>query len=65
MEINKMDKSFSQESRKKLQKLMLDVFTSEINTLTPELKSILADDMVTALQNRLLVFQNIQNKATQ
>ena len=57
-----MKKSFSQESRKKLQKMMLEVFTSEIQTLTPELQNILADDMVTALQNRLLVFQNIQNQ---
>ena len=64
MEINKMKKSFSQESRKKLQKMMLEVFTSEINTLTPELQTILADDMVTVLQNRILVFQNIQNKTT-
>ena len=59
-----MKKSFSQESRKKLQKMMLEVFTSEIQTLTPELQNILADDMVTALQNRLLVFQNIQNHTT-
>lgn len=60
-----MKKSFSSQSRKKLQKMMLDVFTSEIHTLTPELQSILADDMVTALQNRLLVFQKIQAKTTQ
>ena len=61
----KLKKSFTPESRKKLQKMMLEVFTSEIQTLTPELQSILADDMVTALQNRLLVFQNIQNQTTQ
>ena len=61
----KLKKSFTPESRKKLQKMMLEVFTSEIQTLTPELQSILADDMVTALQNRLLVFQNIQNQSTQ
>ena len=61
----KLRKSFTPESRKKLQKMMLEVFTSEIQTLTPELQSILADDMVTALQNRLLVFQNIQNNTNQ
>ena len=60
-----MKKSFSPQNRKKLQKMMLEAFTSEIQTLTPELQYILADDMVTALQNRLLAFQRIQTKATQ
>ena len=57
-----MEKSFSRQNRKKLQKMMMEAFTSEINTLTPELQSILADDMVTALQNRLVVLQRIQTK---
>ncbi len=57
-----MEKSFSPQNRKKLQKMMIEAFTSEINTLTPDLQSILADDMVTALQNRLLVLQRIQTK---
>jgi hypothetical protein len=60
-----MKKSFSPQNRKKLQKMMLEAFTSEIQTLAPELQYILADDMVTALQNRLLVFQRIQTKTTQ
>ena len=59
-----MEKSFSLQNRKKLQKMMLEAFTSEIDTLTPELQSILADDMVTAFQNRLIVFQKIQAKTT-
>ena len=59
-----MKKSFSPQNRKKLQKMMLEAFTSEIDTLTPELQYILADDMVTALQNRLSVFQRIQAKTT-
>ena len=57
-----MEKSFSQKNRKKLQKMMIEAFTSEITTLTPDLQSTLADDMVTALQNRLLVLQRIQTK---
>jgi len=57
-----MEKSFSRQNRKKLQKMMIEAFTSEINTLTPDLQSMLADDMVTALQNRLLVLQRIQTK---
>ena len=59
-----MKKSFSPKNRKKLQKMMLEAFTSEIQTLTPELQYILADDLVTALQNRLMVFQRIQAKTT-
>jgi hypothetical protein len=57
-----MKKSFSPQNRKKLQKMMLEAFTSEIQTLSPELQYILADDLVTALQNRLMVFQRIQAK---
>jgi hypothetical protein len=59
-----MEKSFSSQNRKKLQKMMLEAFTNEIRTLSPELQSILADDLVTAFQNRLVVFQRIQAKAT-
>jgi hypothetical protein len=43
---------------------MMEAFTSEIGTLTPELQYLLADDMVTALQNRLMVFQRIQAKTS-
>ena len=60
-----MKKPFSTQSRKKLQRIMLNIFTSEVQALQPELQSILADDMVTALQNRLLVFEKIQLKTTQ
>lgn len=59
-----MNKSFSPQNRKRLQKMMMDVFTSEIQTLTPELQYILADDLVTALQNRLVVLERIQAKST-
>ncbi len=59
-----MEKSFSPQNRKKLQKLMMDAFTSEIQTLTPDLQYILTDDLVTALQNRLVVLQRIQAKKT-
>jgi hypothetical protein len=59
-----MEKSYSSQSRKKLQKMMMEAFTTEISTLSPELQSILADDLVTAFQNRLVVFQRIQAKAT-
>ena len=58
-----MKKPFSPQYRKRLQKRMLEALTSEIHALNPELQYLLADDLVTALQNRLLVFQRIQTKA--
>ena len=58
-----MEKSFSIQNRKKLQKMMLEAFNDEISILTPELQSILADDLVTAFQSRLLILQKIQLKS--
>ncbi|MEJ2241616.1 MAG: hypothetical protein P8Y18_05700 [Candidatus Bathyarchaeota archaeon] len=58
-----MEKSFSPQNRKKLQKIILKTFNNELSSLPPELQSILADDMVTAFQNRLLVLQKIQVKS--
>jgi hypothetical protein len=58
-----MKKSFSPQNRKRLQKRMMEALTSEIQTLNPEFQHLLADDLVTALQNRLLVFQRMQEKA--
>jgi hypothetical protein len=55
-----MEKKFSKQNRKKLQEMMLKAFNNELSSLAPELQSLLADDMVTALQNRLLVLQKIQ-----
>jgi hypothetical protein len=43
---------------------MMEALTNEIQTLNPEFQYLLADDLVTALQNRLIVFQRIQTKAT-
>ena len=59
-----MEKLFSPKNRKKLQKMMLEAFTDEISTLTPELQNILVDDLVTAFNNRLVVLQRIQAKTT-
>jgi D-alanyl-D-alanine dipeptidase len=58
-----MKKSFSPQNRKRLQKRMMEALTSEIQTLNPEFQYLLADDLVTALQNRLIVFQRMQEKA--
>lgn len=40
----------------------MKAFKNEIQNLTPELQYLLADDLVTALQNRLAVLQRIQTK---
>ena len=57
-----MEKMLSSQERKRLQRIMMNAFKSEIQTLNPELQYILADDLVTALKNRLAVFQKIQEK---
>jgi len=57
-----MEKVLSSQERKRLQKLMMKAFENEIQSLKPELRYILTDDLVTALQNRLAVFQRIQGK---
>jgi hypothetical protein len=52
--------------RVKLQKVMLEVFQQEFQSLNPEFQSILLDDLVTVFHNRLAVLKNIQqNKQTQ
>jgi len=45
-----------------LQKVMLKTFQNELQTLNPELQSIIIDDLVTAFHNRLTVFKKIQTK---
>lgn len=57
-----MEKMLSSQERKRLQKIMMKAFENEIQTLTPELQYILTDDLITAFQNRLTVFQRIQTK---
>jgi len=59
-----MEKTLSSQERKRLQKLMMKAFENEIQSLNPELRYILTDDLVTALQNRLAVFHRIQGKTT-
>jgi len=59
-----MENMLSPQDRKRLQKIMMKALKNEIQALTPELQYILTDDLVTALQNRLTVFQRIQSKTT-
>ena len=53
-------KQFAEKDRKELEAKLANVFDDEINSLSTELREILLDDMVTALENRL----NVLNKAT-
>ena len=59
-----MEKSLSPQKRKKLQRMVMEAFKTEIQTLPPEIQYILTDDLVTAFQNRITVFQKIQTKTS-
>jgi len=49
------------EEKKRLQKVMLEIFQQEFQTLNNELQSILIDDMLTVFHNRLTILKRIQN----
>ena len=48
--------------RKQLQMQIISTFKEEMQTLNQELQQILADDLITAFQNRLKTFIRIQRK---
>ena len=50
------------EQRQNLQKVMIETFGKEIETLDLELQTMLVDDMITAFFNRLKVMKKIQKK---
>jgi len=51
------------EQRERLQKVMMETLTKEVQTLNHDLQLILIDDMITAFYNRLSVMQKIQHKS--
>lgn len=51
----KTEKGFSLQERKRLQDRFKETLKTEIQTLSTEMQQILCDDLVTALQNRLIV----------
>lgn len=57
-----MKRTLSPEERKQLEKKVIETFKNETNTLSQELRRILADDLITAFENRLAVFTRIQSK---
>jgi hypothetical protein len=48
--------------REKLENKLIDAFKDEMSMLSEELQQILADDLITAFQNRIAAFQRIQTK---
>ena len=56
-------KQIQDRDRKEIETKLANVFHSEINGLTTELREILLDDMVTAFENRLNVLKNACSKA--
>jgi hypothetical protein len=55
-------KQFADKDRKELEAKLANVFDTEINSLSTELREILLDDMVTAFENRLNVLNNASIK---
>ncbi|MDD3792566.1 MAG: hypothetical protein PHY74_05500 [Candidatus Bathyarchaeota archaeon] len=49
-------------NRKELEAKLADVFDEEISKLPTELRCILLDDMVTAFENRLTIFNSVVAK---
>lgn len=57
-----MKKTYTSSQRENLENKLIDAFKGEMNTLSKELQQILADDLITAFQNRITVFQRIQTR---
>jgi hypothetical protein len=55
-------KQIADKERKELEAKLANVFVEEIDGLSTELREILLDDMVTALENRLKVLNNTTRK---
>ena len=62
LEENSLNQQLSFKGRKELEAKMGTVFSEKIKGLSVELQKILLDDMVTAFENRLIVFKNAQGK---
>ncbi len=57
-----MKRTLSPEDRKQLENKIMETFKNETNTLSQEMQRILADDLVTAFENRLATLIGIQSK---
>ena len=59
-----MENLLSSKERRRLQKVIMQAIGNEIRDLPSELQYLLTDDLVTALRNRITVFQRIQLHST-
>lgn len=57
------EKELSPQKRKQLQDNFMKALKVEILTLSTEMQQILCDDLVTALQNRLIVLSQVKHKS--
>ena len=57
-----MSQQLPVKGRKELEAKMATVFGEKIKGLSVELQEILLDDMVTAFENRLIVFKRVEVK---
>jgi len=58
-----MKNQLTAKSRKSLKNKMAAVFSEKIKTLSPELKDILLDDLITALENRIDILNKVHQNA--
>ena len=49
------------EERERLQKVMMEIFQKQVQTLNPKFQSILIDDIITVFYNRLIFLKKIQH----
>lgn len=57
-----MSGTFQLKNREELKKRILEVFRDQISEFSEDFREILADDMVTAFKNRLVVLAKIQSR---
>jgi hypothetical protein len=57
---NSLNQQLAVKGRKELEAKMTTVFSEKIKGLSVELQEILLDDMVTAFENRLIVFKRAE-----
>lgn len=57
-----MKRTLSPEERRRLEEKVMDIFKNETHALSQELQRILADDLVTAFENRLATLVRIQSR---
>jgi len=57
-----LKRSLSPEDRRRLEEKIMEIFKNETHTLSQELQRMLADDLVTAFENRLATIMRIRSK---